>query len=442
MCSEPAIRAPCSGRASAYSRRSSIRPGISCSASRISLRPNSASARSATAKSMPLRVCSRPVGIGRGVGSAVMAVHASWSGLRRAALVRNPHRSRTDGLPESGRRPWCNGPAAERGGPYWPAAAPLDRGRARLRRRAMPVRRRPSHPTGDRPDVPARGASWTRSAQQVVAQQRLGGGGAPVRGQQPGRGDGEVGVDRHRHPARGRPRAPGPPAAWRRTARQPARGSGCRNTPPVSTTSPSPAAGVRHRPRRCRRTASTRGQRGDPAVLRRAARVPGHVADLGGHPLRRSGASRSASTGSTTPSAWPSTSTPAAAARTPRSPSTVRRAGSSGRPARVHVGGRGADVDDQHPAPAIRASSHRGPAAPRPGSPPAPAGGTAARPPGRARRARGARSSSATAARAGPGTTSPRRGATLSQATTVRPVDRSSASASSRAAALPASTIG
>ena len=55
MCSEPATRAPCRGRASAYSRRSSIRPGISCSASRISLRPNSASDRSATAKSMPLR---------------------------------------------------------------------------------------------------------------------------------------------------------------------------------------------------------------------------------------------------------------------------------------------------------------------------------------------------------------------------------------------------
>ena len=53
MCSEPATRAPCSGRASAYSRRSSIRPGISCSASRISLRPNSASDRSATAKSIP-----------------------------------------------------------------------------------------------------------------------------------------------------------------------------------------------------------------------------------------------------------------------------------------------------------------------------------------------------------------------------------------------------
>ena len=53
MCREPAMRAPCRGRASAYSRRSSIRPGISCSASRISLRPNSWRSMSATAKSSP-----------------------------------------------------------------------------------------------------------------------------------------------------------------------------------------------------------------------------------------------------------------------------------------------------------------------------------------------------------------------------------------------------
>ena len=51
MCSEPVMRAPFSGCASAYSRRSAIRPGISCSASVISLRPNSASERSATLKS-------------------------------------------------------------------------------------------------------------------------------------------------------------------------------------------------------------------------------------------------------------------------------------------------------------------------------------------------------------------------------------------------------
>ena len=51
MCSEPEIRAPASGRTSAYSRRSAIRPGISCSARVISLRPKSARARSATLKS-------------------------------------------------------------------------------------------------------------------------------------------------------------------------------------------------------------------------------------------------------------------------------------------------------------------------------------------------------------------------------------------------------
>ncbi len=54
MWSEPMILAPLSGRASAYSRRMAIRPGISCSASWISLRPKSASARSATLKSIAL----------------------------------------------------------------------------------------------------------------------------------------------------------------------------------------------------------------------------------------------------------------------------------------------------------------------------------------------------------------------------------------------------
>ena len=40
MCSEPVMRAPLSGCASAYSARVDMRPGISCSASSISLRPN------------------------------------------------------------------------------------------------------------------------------------------------------------------------------------------------------------------------------------------------------------------------------------------------------------------------------------------------------------------------------------------------------------------
>ena len=39
MCSEPVMRAPFSGCASAYSARVCMRPGISCSASSISLRP-------------------------------------------------------------------------------------------------------------------------------------------------------------------------------------------------------------------------------------------------------------------------------------------------------------------------------------------------------------------------------------------------------------------
>jgi hypothetical protein len=48
MCSEPVIRAPRSGCVAAYSRGPPSGPGISCSASWISLRPNAASDRSAT----------------------------------------------------------------------------------------------------------------------------------------------------------------------------------------------------------------------------------------------------------------------------------------------------------------------------------------------------------------------------------------------------------
>ena len=48
MCSEPVILAPRSGWLGAYSARTAISPGISCSASWISLRPNAASDRSAT----------------------------------------------------------------------------------------------------------------------------------------------------------------------------------------------------------------------------------------------------------------------------------------------------------------------------------------------------------------------------------------------------------
>src|SRR5882762_9319725 len=51
ICSEPVMRAPRNGWVEAYSPRIAIRPGISVSAMRISLRPQSASDRSATWKS-------------------------------------------------------------------------------------------------------------------------------------------------------------------------------------------------------------------------------------------------------------------------------------------------------------------------------------------------------------------------------------------------------
>ena len=64
MWREPVTRAPFSGWDSANSSRVAIRPGISCSARRISLRPNSASERSATLKSRPV--------VGRGAGRVLM----------------------------------------------------------------------------------------------------------------------------------------------------------------------------------------------------------------------------------------------------------------------------------------------------------------------------------------------------------------------------------
>ena len=48
MCSEPVTRTPASGFSFAYFLRMAIRPGISCSAMEISLRPQSASEISAT----------------------------------------------------------------------------------------------------------------------------------------------------------------------------------------------------------------------------------------------------------------------------------------------------------------------------------------------------------------------------------------------------------
>jgi hypothetical protein len=56
MWSEPVTRTPASGFSCAYFRRMAIRPGISCSAMEISLRPHSASERSATLKSVTFSV--------------------------------------------------------------------------------------------------------------------------------------------------------------------------------------------------------------------------------------------------------------------------------------------------------------------------------------------------------------------------------------------------
>src|SRR5262249_50632949 len=86
MCSEPVMRAPRSGCVRAYSARTAISPGISCSARVISLRPNSASERSATLN---------------GRDSAGMSAPVLFSGLSGGArrivimtfVLLGPHRS-------------------------------------------------------------------------------------------------------------------------------------------------------------------------------------------------------------------------------------------------------------------------------------------------------------------------------------------------------------
>src|SRR5688572_9108302 len=66
MCSEPMIFAPLRGSLPLYSARIAIRPGISCSARRISLRPHSARLRSATLNG------SLPAAFARSNGCAVI----------------------------------------------------------------------------------------------------------------------------------------------------------------------------------------------------------------------------------------------------------------------------------------------------------------------------------------------------------------------------------
>src|ERR1700744_6317279 len=55
MWSDPVTRTPASGRCGAYFFRIDIKPGISCSATEISFRPQSAKPKSATLYSLAMR---------------------------------------------------------------------------------------------------------------------------------------------------------------------------------------------------------------------------------------------------------------------------------------------------------------------------------------------------------------------------------------------------
>ena len=88
MCSEPVMRAPASGWESVYSARMAIRPGISCSASWICLRPSGARERSATLKSVKLMVPpARPARGALGARtSASVDVGRGWGRLTPGSL--------------------------------------------------------------------------------------------------------------------------------------------------------------------------------------------------------------------------------------------------------------------------------------------------------------------------------------------------------------------
>src|ERR1700677_497256 len=82
MCSEAVIRTPARGLSAAYLRRIDIRPGISCSAIEISLRPQSARVRSATLKAGEAGV--------RSIVAGVMLPHIDTSEYIDT-IVRNTH---------------------------------------------------------------------------------------------------------------------------------------------------------------------------------------------------------------------------------------------------------------------------------------------------------------------------------------------------------------
>src|SRR5712671_2440303 len=88
MCREPAMRAPLSGWRAAYCSRTAMRPGISVSAIAISLRPQAASFRLATRKSLFSFTAAliRSLLLREGMGAVVVSTVAS--SLAAAMAVR------------------------------------------------------------------------------------------------------------------------------------------------------------------------------------------------------------------------------------------------------------------------------------------------------------------------------------------------------------------
>src|SRR5438552_5083121 len=91
MCSEPMTRAPASGLAFAYLARTAIRPGISCSARRISERPSTARLRSRTLNGSRPAALAAAKGwvISRVAGMSRLNSFAQWCG-RAAEEPRTP----------------------------------------------------------------------------------------------------------------------------------------------------------------------------------------------------------------------------------------------------------------------------------------------------------------------------------------------------------------
>ena len=104
MCRLPAMRAPRSGCSGANSSRIAMRPGISVSAIAISLRPQSASARSATLKSEKFLVS-----VAAFIGHSIVGDRAAGGGKRSRHPVRGHGSTSAVAMgdyPEPGRMRW------------------------------------------------------------------------------------------------------------------------------------------------------------------------------------------------------------------------------------------------------------------------------------------------------------------------------------------------